>query len=972
MFFLLFLQQKNYTYPAPNAITVIFAGKECSFFDRKFGQSAGNPYLCSDYHKTASMKSKKVLRLLWLFILALSFQVTPAQETQKVKVGFYPLNGYQNKKGNRKSGYGYDFLQLVRRFSNLNFEYVGYDKTWEENLQMLEDGEIDLMTGAHKTPEREKIFDFSYPIGSNSINLYAREDETRYRPEDYTSYNGMVIGLIDGDVSAERLKTFAAEMHFSYYPIYYQEFDELYEAITSHKVDAICESSLLRTRHLRILDSFANENFYAIVKRGNKELLSQINDAISDMHRVERDWSLRLNQDNYFFDVADSKIDFSEKEKKYIANYSNNKKKIIVATDQDWKPYSWYEDGEYHGLIVDFFDSMMRLAGIDYQFYVTDKPIINDEIMSNPAIDLYLGSMDGVQEAEQKGFVVTPVYMEPTIALLRRKDKPQLHTIALSHTTPVLNRIASITNKVEFILFDNPEATVKAVIDGRADATYMYNYTAQRYVEEDRTGQLMISFEMGQNVPLRMVGREDDDHELISILTQCIHNVSQADQYNMATKYLTPAAPQVSFIDFVRQHQISFILLLASIIIAVLLYQRHQNKIINRHDRAARKAAEAANEAKTTFLFNMSHDIRTPMNAIIGFTELLRRNNDNPELRLNYIDKISKSSKVLLSIINNVLEMARIESGHIQLEEDVLKTGAIGESLYPVMEQLMVAKGISFSNSIDVKHPYIYCDKAKVREVLLNLLSNAYKYTNTGGKVELRIYEIDCEKEGYARYVTKVSDTGIGMKAEFLEHIFDQFSREHNTTENKIEGTGLGMSIVKRYVELMGGTIKVESEVGVGSTFTVTIDHRIAEPETPAVDVEEVEAQKQFAGRRILLTEDNELNAEIAMEILSEAGFEVDHAENGKISVEMLEKAEPNYYDVVLMDVQMPVMNGYEATRLIRKLDDPAKASIPVIAMTANAFEEDKRTAKEAGMDAHLAKPIDVQALFTTLAEFVK
>lgn len=902
-------------------------------------------------------------------ILILGCEMIQAQE--KVKVGFYPLEGYQNKQGIRKSGYGYDFLQLVRRFSDLNFEYVGYDKTWEENLQMLANGEIDLMTGAHKTPEREKIFDYSYPIGTNSINLYSREEDTRFKTEDYSTYNGMVVGLVDGDISAERLKTFAAENGFTYSPTFFSDFSELYDAINSHKVDAICESSLLRIRYLRILDSFANENIYAIVKRGNKALLTQLNEAITNMHRVERDWSLRLNQDNYYFDDGDVRLDFSEKEKQFIADHSKGRKKILVAVDQDWRPFSWYEDGEYHGIIVDYFDNLMRMAGIDYQFYHSDKPVFSDDVLRTSKADIYLASNDDVQEAEQKGYVPTPVFLEPTIALLRRKDRTQIRTIAMSRTTPTLNRVASITNKVEFTLYDNPQAAVNAVLGGRADATYLYSYTAQQYIEEDRTGQLMLSFEMGKTVPLRMVAREENGHELISILTQCIRAISQADQYSITTKYLTPSVPTITFFDFFKQHEVSILAVLAAIIIAILLYQRHQNAIINRHDRAARKAAEAANEAKTTFLFNMSHDIRTPMNAIIGFTELLKRNDSDPELRRNYYDKISKSSNVLLSIINNVLEMARIESGHIQLEEAPMKTGTIGESLYPVMEQLMTSKGMTFKASIEVEHPYIYGDKTKLREILLNLLSNAYKYTNPGGKAELKIREVACEKEGYVRYVTTVSDTGIGMKPEFLEHIFDQFSREHNTTENKIEGTGLGMSIVKRYVELMGGTIQVESEVGVGSTFTVTIDHRLAEPEAPKVDVEEVESQKHFAGHRLLLTEDNELNAEIAMEILSEAGFEVDHAENGQICVEMLQQAAPGYYDVVLMDVQMPVMNGYEATRQIRKLEDPAKARIPVIAMTANAFEEDKQTAREAGMDAHLAKPIDVQALFTTLADFI-
>lgn len=384
--------------------------------------------------------------------------------------------------------------------------------------------------------------------------------------------------------------------------------------------------------------------------------------------------------------------------------------------------------------------------------------------------------------------------------------------------------------------------------------------------------------------------------------------------------------------------------------------------------RKAREDAEAASAAKTSFLFNMSHDIRTPMNAIIGFTRLLRKNQDNPEKRDDYLDKIEGSSNVLLSIINNVLEMARIEKGKIIIEESPFDAEVFNNTLFNPFEELMQQKGITFTREIRVEHHDVLCDGTKLREVFYNILSNAYKYTNTGGKVHMKLEEIPCDKKGYAMYKTTISDTGIGMSKDFLPHLFDEFSREHNTTANKIEGTGLGMPIVKRLVELMQGRIEVESELGVGTTFVVYMPHRINENvkiETQAP----VEVNPEvFKDKRILLAEDNDLNAEIATEILQEVGFKVDHAENGKLCVEMLVKADAGHYDVVLMDIQMPVMDGYEATKAIRTLKIEAKANIPILAMTANAFEEDKRKAVASGMNGHIAKPINVCDLMTELA----
>jgi len=397
----------------------------------------------------------------------------------------------------------------------------------------------------------------------------------------------------------------------------------------------------------------------------------------------------------------------------------------------------------------------------------------------------------------------------------------------------------------------------------------------------------------------------------------------------------------------------------------------HEQKEYEERLESANREAEEASTAKTSFLFNMSHDIRTPMNAIIGFRDLLEKHQEDPKKRGDYLRKIRDASNVLLSIINNVLEMARIEKGTVEIDEFPRSLVQFGSSLYEFFQEMMMQKGISFSYQVLLKDPYVFCDPIKLREVFNNILSNAYKYTEPGGSVLLKLEQLKCDREGYAIYRTTISDTGVGISEEFMPHLFEEFSREHSTTEARIEGTGLGMPIVKRLTELMGGTIEVSSTKGEGTTFVVTFPLRIADKsmllEHDAVFVD----PKLFLGKRILLAEDNELNAEIAEELLKEAGFIVDFAADGVICLNKLKASEPGYYDLILMDIQMPNMNGYETTKAIRALDDELKAGTKIIAMTANAFEEDKREALRAGMDGHLAKPVNMRELTEMLAEIL-
>ncbi len=412
----------------------------------------------------------------------------------------------------------------------------------------------------------------------------------------------------------------------------------------------------------------------------------------------------------------------------------------------------------------------------------------------------------------------------------------------------------------------------------------------------------------------------------------------------------------------------------------------HESVYANRIEQAAKKA-EAANAAKTRFLFSMSHDIRTPMNAIIGYSDLLEKNIDQKETALGYVKKIKASNAMLLSLINYTLEMARIESGMTTLKEEVGDLQQFMEILQTVSEPQISEKHLQFEWNLNVTHNEIICDVTKLREIIVNIVSNAIKYTPDGGNVLLDIEELSQEKEGsvaydignsqtkkenYATYRFSVVDNGIGMSEEYLPHIFEEFSREHTSTETKIVGAGLGLPIVKSLVDLMGGTIQVESKPGEGSKFLIVLTFRIADQEETADATNQSETEKDtaydFSGKRILLVEDNELNAEITMTILQEKGLAVDWVKDGTECLAVLEKQPVHYYDAVLMDIQMPKMNGYEATQKIRT-SHGKNSDIPIIAMTANAFEEDRKKAFEVGMNGHVAKPIHVETLMRTLRE---
>ena len=577
---------------------------------------------------------------------------------------------------------------------------------------------------------------------------------------------------------------------------------------------------------------------------------------------------------------------------------------------------------------------------------------------------------------------------------MSRQQKEQLEKFQREHQEDAIQKMLDIIIKEEG---HNLVATLMetAAVYYQADRCYVF--------EEDSTGQYMVNVyewcaegitpekDNLQEVPMKVIEpwiaefnkrgsfylNCDDEYAkqeplVYEILEpQNVHSLIAAPMMELGRKigFVGVDNPKVN-----TEHKLYLSIMATAICHELRSFREHEKELAYQADlEKARNDAEAASQAKTRFLFNMSHDIRTPMNAIVGFTDLLQKHLDDQKAAASYISKIKDSNDFLLSLVNNVLEMARIESGKVTIDEVYSDSQALNDACVSVFEAQMQEKGIDFKATFNVEHPAVFCDETKTREIYLNIISNALKYTPAGGSVTVDTYELPSEREGYVLYRSVIKDTGIGMSKEFLPHLFEEFTREHNSTESRVIGTGLGMPIVKRLVDIMHGTIDVKSELGKGTTFIVTLPHRIAEQQEPAAVSEENQeiSNIDIQGKRILLAEDNELNAEIAIELLQEYGLLVEHAEDGVVCVDMLTKAEPAYYDLILMDIQMPNMDGYKATGIIRQLEDKSKANIPIIAMTANAFEEDRRNALAACMNAHVAKPFNANELLRTMKKYM-
>ena len=593
--------------------------------------------------------------------------------------------------------------------------------------------------------------------------------------------------------------------------------------------------------------------------------------------------------------------------------------------------------------------------------------------------------------AEEKGYALTnTAWTYSLMAVTDEKyfNENEVYTVAVPKEKEALKQHI-VFNYPQWKLVDCDSLADAAdmVMNEKADCFLMGTSQALKY-DNDRDFK---SVPLTKTMEACFAVRGGEGH-LLSILNKTL-KAMPSDMLTSALAIYDSTADKVTFWDFVKDNMLAFfaatgffVLSIIGIILVLLKKARKAESVaklaandtqkLNDKLEIALKKTEDASLAKTRFLNNMSHDIRTPMNAIMGYAQLMEDELKEKELpeTLEHLEKLQQSGNLLLSIINNVLDMAQIESGRMEIDENYGRIEDIWQTLFKIFDDEAKKKNIALHYTIDVEHEHVLTDTTKVKEIFVNILSNALKYTPTGGSVMMNVDELPCDESGYMIVRTRVSDTGIGMSQDYLTKIFEAFTRERNTTKSKIAGSGLGMSIVRKYVELLGGTITVESELGKGSTFIVTLKHRIADESYYVKKHVESSGtgREVLEGRNILLAEDNDLNAEIAEAILERAGLKIERVEDGIQCVNRITKMPEGTYDMILMDIQMPKMDGYKATQAIRHLPDKDKARIPIIAMTANAFEEDKREAIAAGMDGHIAKPIQVDKLLSMLAEMIR
>ena len=784
--------------------------------------------------------------LLCIIMITGNLNMVCAEDTDSreiVKVGFFAFDGYHMMdKDGKRSGYGYDFLRMAARYLDVDYQYVGYDKSWDEIQDMLKDGEIDLLTSVQKTPEREEIFDFSKPIGTSSAILTVRRSNTSIVEQDYDTYNNMRVGMLKENSRNDDFAELALKNGFTYRPVYYNRESDLKEALQKGDVDTVLTSSLRSIQNERIIEKFATRDFYAAVKKGNTHLLNEINYAIDQLNQAEGDWTDSLNY-KYYGQTESKTLVFSDREKEIIKQYTSGEKKLTATCSIDREPYSYVENGELKGIIPDMFEELMGYAGIPYEIRIPKDRKEYEQWQKDGSVDIFMdGRIETENETEAKGIAVTVPYMNFGIALLTRRDfDGNIRKLAVAQYQGTNGIEDSIAEDAERVLYDSRESAMEAVRDGKADAAVVYLYTALRFVNMDSFGSVTYT-PLDQPVyPHRICIMPSVSHELSGILTKCIYAFPESKMQSLISEYTAYKAENVTLMTFIMLYPVRSAVCLL-LLVALLMYAmsmgtklRERQKMLTVEKKRAEekdilaKLARAANESKTRFLFNMSHDIRTPLNAVLGFTNLAKESIGDPDKERDYLDKIQISGEHLLEIVNDVLEMSRVESGNIKLDEKECSLKDVIREAVILTEEESRKKNQKFQVDIaELKHPYVICDSLRIREILVHLLENAVKFTPENGTITLSVKQMpDAKNEGYADLSICVRDNGCGMTSSFIENLFQPFEREKTATVSGLDGTGIGLAVTKRYVDAMNGEIQVQSEVDKGTEFTVILRQKL-------------------------------------------------------------------------------------------------------------------------------------------------
>jgi len=949
-------------------------------------------------------KKKYRVRLLWLIPFACVFLLFfhsvyayAGQDNEVVRVGYYENEVFQEGagEGEVKSGYAYEYYRKLSEYTGWEYEYVYGD--FSELYQMLLDGKIDLLAGLARKEDRIPVI--GYPdavMGSESYYLVKYDEDTDITADPAT-LNGCRIGVLDSAM-VDALKQYLDDNHVNAEIVTYPDYTQLFSAFDSHSINVLAaESDGAHGReHSEVLCVFGSSDYYLCTSISRPDLLQELNTAQALLAAEEPNYLSSLS--SRYYSVSVTARAFSQAEREWIDTHSS----LNVGYLENYLPYSDTDpEGNVTGVVKDMIPDIMKTLGIPetkvtFTGYRSYDDMIAD--MASGVIDVAFPVGGGLYYSEENGIYQTnPVVSAPTALICRSEFSAETASRFAVNENNRMQYYYVRTNHpdAEIVFFPSIEECLDAVLSGKVECTTLNGLRANEILKNRKYEGLSIR--QSSHNDDRCFGVKIGNEGLLKLLNRGINVLGSDYAQNISYRY-AGRLYSYSFTDMIRDHMaaVGLILLAIAALIVFLLVRdvRRTKKEVGEKEAARQEleaknnelaesqkalsdaliAAEDANNAKTAFLNNMSHDIRTPMNAIVGFTALATSHIDNKEKVLDYLEKISVSGQHLLSLINDVLDMSRIESGKVTIVETDVHLPDVIRDLQAIIELNISSKHLELSvDTQSVIHADIITDKLRLNQVLLNILSNAIKFTPSGGSISFRVLEKPSPVEGIADFEFRIKDNGIGMSEEFREIIFEAFTREKTSTVSGIQGTGLGMAIAKKIIEMMGGSITVQSAEGEGSEFIVKLPCKISSvsaKQDAVLKPQEMDAPASlpdFSGKRVLLVEDNELNQILAENILTGAGLDVDIAGDGTEAVEKVKSAAAAYYDVILMDIQMPLMDGYEATKQIRALEEPDKAAIPIIAVTANAFDEDRQAAEAAGMNAHLAKPYDIPVIMETL-----
>ena len=876
------------------------------------------------------MRKSVCAMLSLLLLLSAVLPVKAAAETAPAKIvrvgSFEDTFNYVNERGARK-GYGYELLETLSGYTGWQFEYVTCD--WSDCFEKLKNGEIDIMGDISYTEDRAEEMLFSdEPMGEEKYYLYADFSRTDISASNFKTLNGKKIGVLMGTEPEVMLTEWEEKHGIKTEHVNISDNEDVKQKLANHEIDCFVslEEAFWAELGISTMTRVGESSIYYAINKDRPDIKEELDYAMSVLDEADPFYTADLYKRYFSLDYTPI---LTGEEKAWLKEHGAIRMGFLTSDGG----VSTYDPatGKLTGAITDYIQFAAGCLGnqeLEFQIVGYDSIEAELDALKSGEIDMIFHFDQNLNLAEE-------------------------YRVACTSTTWITNLMA-VTNKQHF---NESKANRIAVPQNKLSLKkYLAFYYPQWEIVDCDT--------------------QEDAAKPINLLAGSIAMYQSS-------------ARKVTLSEFIKDNFV-MVLLIGSIAVAVVLLTilkllqkarkaeaaakkaANDTQELNAKLQVAVENAESANRAKSTFLFNMSHDIRTPMNAIIGYADLASRHLDDPAKLEKYMENIQVCGQNLLMLLNNVLDLARIENDKTEIEYSVSDVEKDFRNCIAMFQNQADSKGQTLTVTAHLQHPYVYADIPHLTEVCTNLVSNAVKYTGACGTIHCDITQKPGKKEGWCDTVITVADNGIGMSQEFQKHIFEPFERERTSTVSKVEGSGIGMGIVKKLVGLMGGTVEVESKIGVGSTFTVTIPCRIAsQEETQAKRDTTSSDKKSLSGTKILLAEDNDLNAEIAVELLQEEGCTVDRAKDGVECVDMLEKAANGTYQLILMDIQMPVMNGYDAAKKIRRMDDLPKAEIPIIAMTANAFSEDKQAALDAGMNDHVAKPINMNVLVPAIQKYL-